>query len=103
MTEDDFLKAWGAQPSKDDASTGQFVLRLARLFVGIPLAEGGPDLQKQQQILAALREAEAKYGNNIDQYPASLRVMLLKILHCVNEITDDAMRFLITSLILNNR
>jgi hypothetical protein len=102
MTEDEFLKAWGGQPgSKSDGSTGKFVLGIARLFVGLPLAPGSDDYDKQQQIVTALREAEAKFGYDIDRYPAHLRILLLKILHCVNDITDDAMHFIVASLIFN--
>ncbi|MFI5222712.1 MAG: hypothetical protein ACHQX3_00465 [Nitrospirales bacterium] len=95
MTEDEFLKSVAA----DTGSSGKFVLSIARLFISLPLTPEDTGYQQQQSLLAEIQRCEKQHNYDIGKYPVDLKIMLLMILRSVNELNEDAMRYLVASLI----
>ena len=100
MTEDEFLKAVGRKSdSKEDSEIGRFVLSLARLFVSLPIDPKEEGYAQQQGIIKELQRCEQQFGTDIGAYPTDMKLTLMMILRSVNQINDDATRYIIASII----
>jgi hypothetical protein len=106
MTEDEFMAAMGHvsdQAAHRSENTGRLVLGLARVFIGLPMTPKDEGYKQQQALLKELQQVEEEHGYNLAAYPTATRVMLIHMLRAVTEVSEDALTFIVVTLVNGKR